>query len=106
MNLNLRSFIICLLCLAHPVLVFSASELTFNSSARPATLVLGDVDFLAADSSAGFNLRYSNGKDVADTRLSKISTKKKKRKQYRAELALSLGTASPQRDTRQCGPLQ
>jgi hypothetical protein len=45
MNLNLRSFIICLLCLAHPVLVFSASELTFNSSARPATLVLGDVDF-------------------------------------------------------------
>ena len=74
MNLNSRSFMVCLLCLVHPVLVFSASELTFNSSARPATLVLGDVDFLAADSSTGFHLRYSKGRDVTDTRLSKITT--------------------------------
>ena len=74
MNLNLRSFIICLLCLAHPVGVFSASELTFNDSGQPASLVLGDIDVLAADSSAGFNLRHSIGEKVTVTRLSKIST--------------------------------
>ncbi|MFC1761199.1 hypothetical protein ACFL6U_03870 [Planctomycetota bacterium] len=74
MNFNIRSFIVCLCCLAHPVLVFSASELTFDSSARPSKLVLGGETFLESDSSTGFNLRTSNGRDATDTRLSEIST--------------------------------
>ena len=53
---------------------FAASELTFNSSARPSKLVLGGETFLESDSSTGFNLRYSNGRDVTETSLSRIST--------------------------------
>jgi len=74
MNLTIRSFMVCLLCLAYPVLVFSASELTFNASAQPSKLVLGGESLLGYDSSTGFNLRYSKGDDVTNTRLSKIST--------------------------------
>jgi hypothetical protein len=74
MNLNRRSFIVCLWCLAQPVLVFSASELTFDASAQPSKLVLGGESFLESDSSTGFSLRYSNGSDVTDTHPSKIST--------------------------------
>jgi len=73
MDLNIRSFVVYLLCLVHPVLVFSASELTFDSSGKPVTLVLGGENMLESDSSPGFHLRYSNGKEETDTRLSKIS---------------------------------
>ena len=73
MNLKKRSFMVCLLCLVQPVVVFSASELTFDSSAQPVTLVLGGENLLGSDASTGFNLRYSNGGDVMDTRLTNIS---------------------------------
>ena len=72
MNLTLRSFVVYLFCLVHPVLVFSASELIFDSSAKPTSLVLGGVELLNSNSS-GFHLRYFNGKKETNTRLSKIS---------------------------------
>jgi len=56
---------------------FAASELAFDTSAKPTSLVLGGVELLNSKSS-GFHLRYSNGKDVTDTLLSKISTSGKK----------------------------
>jgi hypothetical protein len=70
--MNIRSFVVSLLSLIYPALIFSASELTFDTSAKPTSLVLGGVEFLNSDS-PGFHLRYSNGREVTDTRLSKIS---------------------------------
>ncbi len=52
---------------------YAASELTFDDSAQPASLVLGGGEFLDSRS-AGFNLRYTDGEDVTNTRLSEIST--------------------------------
>ncbi len=50
----------------------AASELTFDNDARPATLVLGDEDRLTSHASAGFHLRFFDGKEVSDTQLSDI----------------------------------
>ncbi|MDF7809215.1 hypothetical protein P4E94_17355, partial [Pontiellaceae bacterium B12219] len=54
--------------------VFAASELTFDVSAQPASLVLGDVDFYDNAPSAGFYLYHFDGKDIAETKLSRISS--------------------------------
>ncbi|TWU38903.1 hypothetical protein Q31b_39810 [Novipirellula aureliae] len=64
---------ICVLCLALPGPAFAASELSFDASAQPSKLVLGGKNFLASDASTGFNLRYSQGREVTNTRLSQIS---------------------------------
>ncbi|MDF7823587.1 hypothetical protein P4B35_06140 [Pontiellaceae bacterium B12227] len=53
---------------------YGASELTFDASAKPATLVLGDHDLYESNSSAGFHLRHFDGEDITDTLLSDIST--------------------------------
>jgi hypothetical protein len=74
MRKKIRQVVVYLACFIQPVLVFSASELTFDTSAKPASLVLGDVDRYTSDSSAGFYLRYFDGKEIADTLLSNIST--------------------------------
>ena len=50
---------------------FSKSELTFDSSGRPTTLVLGGVNMLESDPSAGFYLMHGN--EELGTRLSAIS---------------------------------
>lgn len=57
--------------------VFAASKLTFDTSGKPTSLALGGVEFLNSKL-PGFHLRYSNGKDVTDTILSKITTSGKK----------------------------
>jgi hypothetical protein len=62
-----------LLCLVLPGLVFSASELKFDSSGRPSTLILGGQDLLSSSPSEGFVLRQSTGKNTTETRLSQIS---------------------------------
>ncbi|MDF7807194.1 hypothetical protein P4E94_07080 [Pontiellaceae bacterium B12219] len=51
-----------------------ASELTFDASAKPVTLVLGDHDVHESNASAGFHLRYFDGEDITDTLLTDIST--------------------------------
>ncbi|WP_136079380.1 hypothetical protein [Pontiella desulfatans] len=70
----IRRVLICFFCAVAPLPVFSASELTFDYSAKPATLVLGGVNRFASNSSSGFHLRYFDGKDLTDTLLSDIAT--------------------------------
>ena len=70
-NMNKWCLSVCLWCLAHPGLVYSASELTFASSARPSKLVLGDAEFSIADSS-GFTLHHTAGGKVSETRLNRV----------------------------------
>ncbi len=50
------------------------TELTFDSSGRPAKLVLGGKNMLESGSSKGFLLRVDKGQEVIETHLNKIST--------------------------------
>ncbi|WP_372846905.1 hypothetical protein [Pontiella sp.] len=59
-------------CIGLPSGGFGASELTFDASGQPATLVLGDVDRFASQASAGFHLRYFDGTSVTDTLLTDL----------------------------------
>ncbi|MGJ8651245.1 MAG: hypothetical protein ACSHX4_12875 [Opitutaceae bacterium] len=70
----LRHLVFCFLILVQPMWVYAVSQLTFDGSAKPATLELGGVDRFTANASAGFHLRYFDGKDISDTHLSSIST--------------------------------
>lgn len=60
----LKSQFFYLLCVLLPGVLFSASELKFDSSARPQELVLGDREILSSGASGGFTLRNVDGKDV------------------------------------------
>ncbi|CAA6692437.1 Unannotated [Lentimonas sp. CC19] len=60
--------------LLFPVLqCMGASHFTFDSSAEPASLVLGGVDRLNQTSSDGFYLRHFDGKDVTATQLTHVT---------------------------------
>ncbi len=72
--MNIKGWYACLLYLVLPGIALADSELKFDASGRPAKLVLGGKDVLRSGSSAGFVLHHSNGRDVTDTRLSRIST--------------------------------
>lgn len=67
-----KRLLLILLYLVFPAVVFSASELTFDSSGRVEKLVLGDQDFLSG-AAGGFTLRYSDGGKEQEVRLTKIS---------------------------------
>lgn len=51
-----------------------ASELSFDSSAQPATLVLYGVNRLGSSTSDGFHMRYFDGEEYTDTILAHAST--------------------------------
>ena len=55
-------------------MVFSASELQFDTAAQPTTLVLGEKEMLRSGSSPGFTLHYSDGAEVREIVLNMIAT--------------------------------
>jgi len=65
-----------LLCLAWLTAMscLGASQLTFSSNGKPATLVLNGVNRYSSNSTDGFHLRYFNGQDVTDTLLGNAVT--------------------------------
>lgn len=73
MNSYFRNLLLIVLSLILPGMALADSEIKFDASGRPSKLVLGGMDMRQSGSSAGFVLRYSNGREATDTRLGVIS---------------------------------
>ena len=57
----MKQILIFLLIVINSLTIFAASELTFNSSAQPTSLILGGTDLLGTEEdAAGFFLKDEN----------------------------------------------